>query len=54
LGGSGGADHDFGHPSPTTLALLRQLGAQIYRTDLDGDIAIVVRAGQPATVTSKG
>jgi competence protein ComEC len=54
LGGSGGADHDYGHPSPTTLALLRQLGAQIYRTDLDGDIAIVVRAGQLATVTSKG
>jgi competence protein ComEC len=49
-----GADNDYGHPSPRTLALLRQLGAQIYRTDLDGDIAIVVRAGQLATVTSKG
>jgi competence protein ComEC len=49
-----GADNDYGHPSPATLALLRQLGAQIYRTDLDGDIAIVVRAGQLATVTSRG
>jgi competence protein ComEC len=49
-----GADNDYGHPSPVTLALLRQLGAQIYRTDLDGDIAIVIRAGQLATVTSKG
>jgi len=48
-----GADNDYGHPSPAALALLRQLGAQVYRTDLDGDIAIVVRAGQLATVTSK-
>jgi competence protein ComEC len=48
-----GADNDYGHPSPAALAMLRQLGAQIYRTDLDGDIAIVERGGQLATVTSR-
>jgi competence protein ComEC len=48
-----GADNDYGHPSPAALAMLRQLGARIYRTDLDGDIAIVERAGQLATVTSR-
>jgi competence protein ComEC len=48
-----GAHNDYGHPSPATLALLRQLGAHTYRTDLDGDIAIVERAGQLAVVTSK-
>jgi competence protein ComEC len=49
-----GADNDYGHPSPVTLARLRRLGARIYRTDLDGDIAMVDRAGQLAVATSKG
>jgi competence protein ComEC len=49
-----GAHNDYGHPSPVALALLRRLGAEIYRTDLDGDIAIVERAGGLATVTGKG
>jgi competence protein ComEC len=48
-----GADNDYGHPSPATLALLHQLGVQTYRTDLNGDIAVAVRAGQLAVVTSK-
>jgi len=47
-----GEDNDYGHPSAATLGLLRQLGAQVYRTDLHGDIAIVERAGQLAVVTS--
>jgi competence protein ComEC len=49
-----GADNNYGHPSPVTLARLRRLGARIYRTDLDGDIAMVDRAGQLAVATSKG
>ncbi len=49
-----GAGNDYGHPSPETLAVLRQLGAHVYRTDRDGDIAIVERAGQLAVLTSKG
>lgn len=48
-----GADNDYGHPSAATLGLLHQLGAQVYRTDVHGDIAVVERAGQLAVVTSK-
>lgn len=36
-----GLHNVFGHPSPLTLAALRDVGAQIYRTDLDGGIALV-------------
>ncbi len=47
-----GADNDYGHPAPETLALLHRLGAATYRTDQDGDIAVVDRAGQLGVVTS--
>ena len=47
-----GADNDYGHPAPQTLGLLQQLGAHTYRTDHDGDIAVVSRAGQLAVLTS--
>jgi competence protein ComEC len=39
---SAGADNDYGHPSPETLALVERSGAQVERTDTDGDIAVVV------------
>jgi competence protein ComEC len=48
-----GADNDYGHPASQTLGLLTQLRAQVYRTDLDGDVAVVERAGQLAVVTGK-
>jgi competence protein ComEC len=48
-----GADNLYGHPAPQTLALLKQLGAQTYRTDQSGDIAVVDQAGQLSIVTSK-
>jgi competence protein ComEC len=48
-----GADNDYGHPASQTLGLLAQLGAQVYRTDQDGDVAVVSRAGQLAVVTAK-
>jgi competence protein ComEC len=47
-----GADNDYGHPASETLALLRRLGAITYRTDRDGDIAVVDRVGQLAVVSS--
>ena len=47
-----GADNDYGHPAPETLGLLRQLGALVYRTDRDGDIVVVERAGQLLVMTS--
>jgi len=37
-----GADNEYGHPAADTLRLLGQLGTDIYRTDVDGDIALVV------------
>ena len=36
-----GADNDYGHPAPSLLALLRQQGYATFRTDRDGDIALV-------------
>ncbi|WP_344598348.1 ComEC/Rec2 family competence protein [Actinomadura vinacea] len=38
---SAGKGNDYGHPSPPTLTLLRNLGTRIHRTDLNGDIAVV-------------
>ncbi len=37
-----GLDNDYGHPAPSTLRLLRDAGMQVRRTDLDGDVAVVV------------
>jgi competence protein ComEC len=37
-----GLDNDYGHPAPSTLQLLREAGMQVRRTDLDGDVAVVV------------
>ncbi len=48
-----GADNDYGHPAPETLSRLHQLGAEVYRTDQDGDIAVVQRSGQLSVVTSR-
>jgi competence protein ComEC len=39
---SDGVDNDYGHPAPSTLALLRRAGMLVRRTDLDGDVAVVV------------
>ncbi|MBS3873314.1 MAG: MBL fold metallo-hydrolase [Firmicutes bacterium] len=35
-----GADNSFGHPSPAVLARLREVGADIYRTDRHGTIVL--------------
>ncbi|MGI8578069.1 MAG: ComEC/Rec2 family competence protein [Nocardioidaceae bacterium] len=48
-----GANNDYGHPSPHTLGLLRELGAKPYRTDQDGDIAVIDRNGQLSVLTTK-
>jgi competence protein ComEC len=37
-----GADNDYGHPAQSTLALLEAEGTVVARTDLLGDIAVVV------------
>jgi competence protein ComEC len=48
---SDGKDNDYGHPAPAALALLRKLGMAAYRTDRQGDIAVVVRDGQLSVLT---
>ena len=37
-----GVDNDYGHPAPSLMALLRDAGARVARTDRDGDVAVVV------------
>lgn len=48
-----GKNNDYGHPSIETLTQLERMGADVYRTDLDGDIAVVDRGEGLAVVTSK-
>ncbi|MFK5584998.1 ComEC/Rec2 family competence protein [Serinicoccus sp. LYQ131] len=35
-----GADNTFGHPAPSALGLLQEIGAVVLRTDLHGDVAV--------------
>ena len=46
-----GAHNDYGHPAPSTVALLRSAGMQVRRTDRDGDVAVVVRDGRLGVAT---
>jgi competence protein ComEC len=41
-----GADNDYGHPAPSTLALLRADGYAVYRTDRQGDVSVLDRGGR--------
>lgn len=43
---SAGADNDYGHPTARLLGLLRERGVEAWRTDTDGDIAVVLRDGR--------
>ena len=38
-----GADNDYGHPAPSTLARLHDAGARVYRTDLHGTVVVDLR-----------
>jgi competence protein ComEC len=42
---SGGAGNPYGHPDDTTIAELEARGILVERTDLDGDLAVVVDGG---------
>ncbi|SFB70954.1 competence protein ComEC [Nocardioides terrae] len=46
-----GADNDYGHPARETLEPLARGGAQVYRTDRDGTVAVTAHAGRPRVVT---
>lgn len=47
-----GADNDYGHPASETLAALDAAGTTTLRTDLDGDLVVLVHDGSIATRTS--
>jgi competence protein ComEC len=48
---SAGEGNDYGHPAAAALNLMREQGVRWWRTDLDGDIAIVERDGRLSVVT---
>ena len=41
-----GADNDYGHPAPETVAALRTDGMPVFRTDRSGDLAVSVVGGR--------
>ena len=41
---SAGLDNSYGHPSAEALALYDSIGAQVYRTDLQGTIIVTAKA----------
>ncbi|MFT4108333.1 ComEC/Rec2 family competence protein, partial [Propionicimonas sp.] len=41
-----GADNDYGHPAARTIATVVATGAQVYRTDLNGSIAVELTGDQ--------
>ena len=46
-----GTDNSYGHPTEEALSRLRDAGAKVYRTDLQGDI-YVTSDGETVTVTT--
>ena len=47
-----GRGNRYGHPHPAVVERLEHAGAQIYRTDLQGDVVMRVRPGRPIEVTT--
>lgn len=47
-----GADNDYGHPNPDILTRYSEIGAEIYRTDLQGTI-VVESDGKTYTISQK-
>ena len=48
-----GADNDYGHPAPETVAALGQTGARVLRTDTDGAVAVVEHDGRLGAVSRR-
>lgn len=49
-----GRDNDYGHPDPGIIAELEVDGAQVHRTDLDGDIAMTRDGDGPVEIVERG
>ncbi|WP_374455859.1 ComEC/Rec2 family competence protein [Nocardioides sp.] len=45
-----GEDNGYGHPAPDVLAALTAAGARVWRTDVSGDVVVVVREGEVGVV----
>jgi competence protein ComEC len=50
---SAGVDNDYGHPTPQTLRRLRTAGAEIFRTDLHGDVIVTLHDGELEVAVSE-
>jgi len=48
-----GRDNDYGHPAASVVEALERSGAAVRRTDLEGDLVVVVREGRLA-VAARG
>jgi competence protein ComEC len=48
-----GRDNDYGHPAPETISLYELTGSRVFRTDLDGDLAITVQDSQIRVATRR-
>ena len=48
---SAGAGNDYGHPAPETVSALLGSGAEVLRTDTEGDLVVTVRDGRLGTLT---
>jgi competence protein ComEC len=48
-----GLDNDYGHPSAATEDAIRDLGAEMRRTDRDGDVAVVGTSDSLRVVTRR-
>ena len=46
-----GEGNDYGHPAPDLLAALSAAGMRVWRTDLAGDVVVVVTDGEVGVVT---
>lgn len=49
-----GEDNDYGHPAAATLELVDGLGMEVFRTDVDGAVAVVADGAGLAVATSDG
>jgi beta-lactamase superfamily II metal-dependent hydrolase len=43
---SAGEENSYGHPTPQTLRRLKTVGAEVFRTDEDGDVIVTIEDGQ--------
>jgi competence protein ComEC len=48
-----GKDNFYGHPHSEVLSALEHIGADIYRTDIDGDVSFFIEDGEIVPKTEK-